>query len=165
MDITGVKLIVSEIDGVITDSRFVEDEIGNVLYKTFNYKDFDAINNIKRLGYKFVFLSDDNRINYNMCQRRKIPFFLGKNVDEKFKKLGDIFRRYSTTPDETIYIPSKTTDLRCVQTIPRTICPSDTVGIIKNMCMSEFVKTGGEGVLSDLLDLLTNNLIVDEISV
>lgn len=163
MNIENTKLIVSEIDGVITNGFFTEDEIGNVLYKTYNYKDFDAINHIKSLGFVLVFIADDNRINYNMCKRRNIPFYWARGADKKFEALGEILRRYSATPDQTIYIPSKLSDIRCVQTIPKTICPSDVSGIIKRMCVSEFVKSGGEGVMVDLLDLLTGNIIIEEI--
>jgi len=162
MNIQNVKLIVSEIDGVITNSHFTEDELGNVLYKTFNYKDFDAINHIKSLNYKFVFLSDDNKINYNMCRRRHIPFYWAKTADEKVTKLGELSRRYGATPDQVIYIPSKLSDEKCVQMIAKTICPIDVVGFIRNKCESEFTKCGGEGVLSDLLDLLTGNIIIQD---
>lgn len=164
MNVDNVGIIISEIDGVITDGCFTEDEIGNVLYKTFNYKDFDAINEIKRLGYTFVFMSDDNRINYNMCKRRNIPFYWATNADKKFNELGNILRRYGFTPDQAIYVPSKLTDVRCVHTVPRTICPADTIGIVRKACMSEFVKNGGEGIISNLLDLLTGNIIIEEIS-
>lgn len=163
MNVDNVKLIVSEVDGVVTDGRFTEDEIGNVLYKTYNYKDFDSVNKIKSLGYIFVFMSDDNRINYNMCNRRNIPFYWARNEDKKFEALGNIFRRYGITPDQSIYVPSKISDVKCIQTIPRSVCPADVVGFVRNMCMSEFVKNGGEGVLADLLDLLTGNIIVEEV--
>ena len=75
------KLIVSEIDGIITDGRYAEDEIGNIIYKVYNSKDFDAINELKK-HFKFVFLSSDNKINYNMCKRRNISFYGAKNVRE-----------------------------------------------------------------------------------
>ena len=155
-----VKLIISEIDGVVTNSLFAEDEIGNVLFKVFNYKDFDAINKIKSLGYKFVFLSDDNRINYNMCQRRNIPFYHGRNVDEKVNKLGIIFRKYGFSPDETLYIPSKLTDFKCVEVVANSICPLDVSDIIKKKCPNYFNKNGGEGILVDLLSYLTNNAVI-----
>lgn len=44
-----IKLIVSEIDGVLTDGTYAEDELGNVLYKHFQSKDFDAINILKKI--------------------------------------------------------------------------------------------------------------------
>jgi len=149
----GIKLIVSEIDGVITDGTWAEDEIGNVVYKVYNTKDFGAINVIKK-KFKFAFLSDDNHINYNMCRRRNIPFYWGKNEKEKYARLVEIMHRYSCTPDQTIYIGAKMTDRRCLQMIPKSLCPDDAGEYIKKKCFANFIKKGGEGILLELLDIL-----------
>jgi len=154
-DLDNIKLIISEIDGVITDGKWTEDEIGNVLYKSFQSKDFDAINELRK-SYKFVFLSEDNRINYNMCKRRNIPFYWGRNREEKYKKAIDILHRYSCTPDNTLFIPSKLSDLKCCQLIPKTICPDDVGEYLKSKCWAEFKIGGGEGVLVELVYLLNS---------
>jgi len=151
------KLIVSEIDGIITDGGYAEDEIGNIIYKTYNSKDFDAINELKRY-FKFVFLSSDNRINYNMCKRKNVPFYWAKNGREKFEKLGEIMRRYGVTPDETVYIGSKISDRKCLQTIPSSLCPEDSGNYIKDICFAYFIKESGKGILVELLDLLEDRI-------
>jgi len=151
------KLIVSEIDGVITDGTYAEDEIGNIIYKVYNSKDFDAINELKRY-FKFVFLSSDNRINYNMCKRRNISFYWAKNEREKFERLGEIMRRYGVTPDETVYVGSKISDRKCLQTIPDSLCPEDAGDYIKDICFAYFIKESGKGILVELLDLLQDRI-------
>jgi 3-deoxy-D-manno-octulosonate 8-phosphate phosphatase (KDO 8-P phosphatase) len=150
-----IKLIVSEIDGVITDGTYAEDEMGHVLYKRFNAKDFSALNEIKK-KYKFVFLSEDNNINYNMCRRKNIPFYWAKNEEEKYQKLIEILRRYQCTPDETVYIASKISDKKCVQLIPKSFCPEDAGHYLSEKCWAEFTVVGGGGILSELLYLLEN---------
>ena len=151
------RLIVSEMDGVITDGTYAEDEIGNVLYKVYQSKDFDAINELKK-NFKFVFLSSDNRINYNMCHRRNIPFYWGKNEDEKYSKLIEILRRYSYTPDEVIYLASTISDRKCIQLIPESLCPEDAGEYLKNICFASFIKNGGEGIFVELLSLLQDRI-------
>jgi len=154
-----IHLIVSEIDGVITNGECPEDEMGHVLYKRYQSKDFAAINEIKK-NYKFVFLSDDQHINYNMCRRRNIPFYWAKNEHEKYDKLVEILRRYSCTPDETIYIASKVSDLKCIQLIPKSFCPCDAGEYLKEKCWAEFVTNGGTGILVELLWLLNNKSVI-----
>jgi len=151
------RLIVSEMDGIITDGTYAEDEIGNVFYKVYQSRDFDAINDLKKY-FKFVFLSSDNRINYNMCRRRNIPFYWGKNEKEKYDRLIEILRRYSCTPDETIYIASMISDRKCAQLIPESICPDDAGEYLKNICFANFVKNGGQGIFSELLYLLQDRI-------
>jgi len=158
-----IKLIVSEIDGVITDGTWAEDEIGNVLYKVYQSKDFDAINELKK-DYKFVFLSEDNRVNYNMCKRRNIPFYWGRNEEEKYKNLVEILRRYSCTPDETVYIGSKISDRRCCRLVPKSLCPDDAGKFLKDICWASFIEKGAGGIITELVYLLKVELENDEIS-
>jgi len=158
-----IKLIVSEIDGVITNGKRVEDEMGHVLSKTYQSKDFSAINEIKK-NFKFAFLSDDQHINYNMCRRKNIPFFYGKNEHEKYAKLVEILRRYSCTPDETLYIASKVSDIKCVQIIPKSFCPDDAGEYLKEKCWAEFTVGGSQGVIAECLFLLKNWTNIDKIS-
>lgn len=151
------RLIISEIDGVISDGTHAEDEIGNVLYKIYNSKDFDAINELRKY-FKFVFLSSDNRINYNMCKRKNIAFYWAKNEREKLERLGEIMRRYSVTPDETVYVGSKISDRKCLQVIPNSLCPEDAGKLIKDICFAYFTTEGGKGICVELLDLLQDRI-------
>jgi len=159
-DLSNIKLIVSEIDGVITDGTYPEDEMGHVFYKVYQSRDFSAINELKK-NFKLVFLSDDNRVNYNMCKRRNIPFYWGKNEKEKYDSLVEILRRYSCTPDETIYIGSKINDVKCCKMIPKSFCPDDAGNYLKKICWAEFTTSGGRGIMCELLFLL-KDLIKDD---
>ena len=157
-----VKIIVSEIDGVITDSMCPEDEMGHVLFKNFNSRDFSAINELKK-SYKFVFLSEDNSINYNLCRRKNIPFYWAPNEEEKYNTLVKILQRYGCTPDQTIYVGSKVSDRKCCQFIPKSFCADDAGIFLKEICFASFVTKGGQGILTELLGLLKNPSLSDEI--
>jgi len=151
------KIIVSEIDGIITNGGRAEDEMGHVVYKVYQSKDFSALNEIKR-NFKFVFLSDDNHINYGMCRRRNIPFYWGRNEEEKYQKLIEILRKYSATPDETIYIGSKISDRKCLRMIPNSLCPDDAGEYLKDICFASFIEKGGQGIFPELLYLLQDRI-------
>lgn len=151
------KLIVSEIDGILTCGDITIDELGNILYKTFNSKDFEAINELKKY-FTVVFLSSDNKINYNLCRRKNWPFYWGKNEGEKYDRLIEILRRYSSTPDETIYIASMISDRRCVRLVPSSLCPDDVGEYLKNICFANFIKNSGQGIFSELLYLLQDRI-------
>jgi len=153
---SNIKLVVSEIDGVITNGERAEDEMGHVLYKTYQSKDFSAINEIKK-NFKFAFLSDDNGISYNMCRRKNIPFYWAKNAQDKYDKLIEILKRYQCVPDEVVYVASKVSDEKCIQLIPKSICPDDAGEYLKQKCWASFIASGGKGILGELLYLLKNS--------
>jgi len=151
------KLIVSEIDGILTSGVVTMDELGNTLYKTFNSKDFEAINELKKY-FTIVFLSADNKINYNLCRRKNYSFYWGKNEEEKYNRLIEILRRYSCTPDEVIYIGSKISDRKCIQLIPESLCPDDAGEYLKSICFASFIKNGGTAIFIELLSLLQDRI-------
>jgi len=152
-----MKLIVAEVDGVLTDGTYAEDEIGNTLYKVFNQKDFLAINEIKKY-YKVVFICDDNKINYNLCKRKNIPFYWGKGEKGKYTALIEVLRKYGVTPDETIYIGSKISDRKCIKFIPYSMCPDDAGEYLRDLAWAPFLLGGGKGIFTELLDLLQYNI-------
>jgi 3-deoxy-D-manno-octulosonate 8-phosphate phosphatase KdsC-like HAD superfamily phosphatase len=69
-----IQIIVSEVDGIVTDGYTTITESGTPLFKFFCLKDFDAINQLKR-DFKFIFLSSDNYISHNVMRSKNINFY------------------------------------------------------------------------------------------
>ena len=135
------KIIVSEIDGVITPGRSCIDNIGITLFKDFYIGDFEAINKLKS-EYTFVFLSSDNNVNYNICARRCIPFYWASK--NKREILLDVLRKYNYTAEDVTYIGSTISDIPCMQMIPNSFCTNKDLGFKK------FKTTSGNGILTEL---------------
>lgn len=57
--IMNIKLIVLDIDGVLTDGKVVIDNKKNE-YKTLNYHDIDGITSLKRKGLKIALLTGED---------------------------------------------------------------------------------------------------------
>lgn len=146
-----LKVIISEVDGVLNTGEHPIDELGNVPFKHYNFKDFEAINEIKK-HFKVVFVSADNRISYNMFRRWNIPFY----YDSKDKKAEvlKVLKRYSVTPDEVMYIGCTFSDLKCMELIPFSVCTEDAVSDVKNIAVTVLPAFGGMEVFCALHDLL-----------
>ena len=142
-----IKLIVSEVDGVVTDGKVPIDELGNVPFKNFNMEDFEAINELKK-SCQFVFMSSDNNISYHLCRRKNIPFYWA-NTKPKRDILLDILRRYNISAEETIYIGSKLSDVECLNMIPFSFCPSNSNSKVLSIGNSLDAISGG-GVITEL---------------
>ena len=54
-----IKLVILDVDGVLTDGKKYYNRDGDVLMKTFCDKDWTAIKRFKALGIKVLFLSGD----------------------------------------------------------------------------------------------------------
>lgn len=150
-----IKIIVSEIDGIVTEDLLHIDELGNVPFKKFYRKDFEAINELRKT-FTFVFLSSDNSVSYHLCRRKNIPFY--HTAKDKKEGLIKIMQRYSVTPDEIIYIGNSFSDLKCIQMIPFSLCPADAINGVKTVSYHVLDSYSGEGVLCEVCDLLKDEI-------
>lgn len=150
-----LKIIVSEVDGIITEDLLHIDELGNVLFKGFCGKDFEIINELKKT-FIFVFLSEDSSISYHLCRRKNIPFYHAPR--DKKKTLIKIMHRYSITPEEILYIGWSTSDLECIQMVPFSVCPVDAINDVKIRSYYVLNSFSGTGILCEVYDLLKSEI-------
>lgn len=136
-----IKLIVSEIDGVITDGIQPVDELGNTIFKNIYTPDLEAINKLKAMC-PFVFLSSDNSVSYNFCRKKNIPFYWAKN--NKRSTLLEILRKYNVTAEEVLYIGSKLSDVECMKMIPISFSTNQSFDF------KLFDTQPGKGILTEL---------------
>jgi YrbI family 3-deoxy-D-manno-octulosonate 8-phosphate phosphatase len=146
-----LKVIISGVDGILNSGEHPIDELGNVPFKVFNFKDFEAINELKKY-FKIVFISADNKVSFHLFRNRNIPFFYN-NKDKKVE-VSKILRRYSVTPEEVMYMGCTFSDLKCMNMIPFSVCTEDAISDVKNVSSSVLPIYGGMGVFCTLYDLL-----------
>lgn len=149
---TKIKLIVSEVDGILTEHLSPIDEMGNVLFKQYYMKDFEIINELKK-SFVFVFLSADNAINYNFSRKKNIPFFWSKTKSKRFE-LNKIIHKYGVTPEEVMYVGCTFSDLESIRFIPFSVCPADAIGDVQQQSYIKLSTVGGCGVLCEIFELL-----------
>ena len=150
-----IQIIISEVEGILTQGWVPVDELGNNPFKLFYYRDFEAINLLKPY-FKVVFISSDNKVTYNLLRGKQIPFY----YDPKNKKqaLLTALKKYSLTPDQAMYIGSSYTDLECVRQIPFSACPEDAIVEIKEISATVLPVYGGDGVFCAVYDLLKQEI-------
>jgi len=151
-----VKIIVSEIDGIVTEHLSGIGEMDTIMFKQYYMKDFDAINQIKS-NCSFVFLSSDAAISLSMCRRRNIPFYYA----ERGKKdtLIQILRRYECTPENLLYVGCSYSDIDCMKLAEFSLCPEDSILQVKNISDYVIPTYGGSGVLCNVYDILQETFV------
>lgn len=156
MNFENIKIIVSEIDGIVTEHLSGVGEMNVTMFKQYYMKDFDAINQIKS-NCNFVFLSDDAAISLSMCRKKNIPFY----YTERNKKdiLVQILRRYDCTPENLLYIGCSYSDLDCMKLAEFSLCTEDSVSQVKNISDHVVPLYGGSGVLCYVYDILQESFI------
>jgi 3-deoxy-D-manno-octulosonate 8-phosphate phosphatase (KDO 8-P phosphatase) len=151
MSFDNISLVISEIDGIVTEHLVALGEMNTVMFKQFYMKDFEAINLIKK-DWGFVFLSSDANINLSLCKKRNIPFFFAER--NKKDAYNQIMQRYSLTPDNVLYIGSSYSDIECIKMSGVSMCPEDSVPQVKALVNDVIPIYSGTGVLCYIYELL-----------
>jgi 3-deoxy-D-manno-octulosonate 8-phosphate phosphatase (KDO 8-P phosphatase) len=156
MDLSNTKLIISEIDGIITDGFSGIGEMDITMFKHFYIKDFEAINMMKR-HWDFVFLSSAAAINLSLCRKRNIPFYFAeRNKKEIYTK---ILQRYGVLADDVLYVGATYSDVPCMKESGFSACPEDATVPVKNTADLVMPLMSGTGVLCYIYDFLNDNCL------
>ena len=135
-----IKLLILDVDGVLTDGTKVYDSHHNVLSKRFSCKDFTAIKRFIAAGVRVVMLSGDI-FNKAMADKRNIDFYCSRNKDLSLDKYFD---------------------LSIFEKLNLSFCPNDAPQLIKDSATTVLDAKGGGGVVVELYDLFIKNGWVTE---
>lgn len=156
-----IKLLLLDVDGVLTDGRKTYDFDGNVLSKEFHDRDFTAIKQFTAGGTNVNWISGD-RWNSNIANQRNIPFICTRRYDgtmwDKRDHIIEMLNLFK--PQEIAFVGDDLFDLGAAIAL-RSVgghyvyCPATAHYTMKEVCTC--LKTpSGMGVVAELYDLLLN---------
>jgi len=148
-----IKLVITDVDGILTDGGMYYSEKGEVL-KKFNTRD----------GMGFELLRN-NQIHTVILTREKskIVIMRGKKIkaDEVFigisrkeEKLNGICKKYNILPENIAYLGDDINDKEIMKLIGFPTTCNDGISEIKKISKYISKLNGGEGVFRDVADLI-----------
>ena len=159
-----IKLLILDIDGVLTDGTKVYTQEHQPVYKRFRCKDFTAIKRFIAAGVQVIMLSGDNW-NGDMARKRNIPFYCTRGSDLSLDKsvyLSHLEAQYNVKRENMAFVGDDYFDLSMFKTLFWTFAPSDSPRIIRENCLYLLESKGGEGVVQELYDFLVGKGIVQD---
>ncbi len=146
----GIKLIVTDIDGTMTDGSIYYGENGTEI-KKFNVKDAAGILAAQAVGIECMFLTGRKS---EAVERRANDL----NVSLVFQGIcnkGDFLKKYLSengmANDSVMYIGDDLNDYQAIMVAGRSGCPYDAAGEIKQRCHYISDYKGGEGAVRDII--------------
>ena len=151
--ISSIKLLVFDIDGVLTDGKITIEENGNVS-KSFNVKDGLAIKLLLKEGIEVCFLSgsDSNSIKLRAKQLGVRKCITG--AKNKLKELKNLQLEIGYNKDNTAYVGDDLNDLVAKETVSLLMSPNDALSEMKNNSDLILFSKGGEGVVSEIARMI-----------
>ena len=148
-----VKLLALDFDGVLTDDRVTVDQNGVEAVRCDRAdgmglrllrekKDIDVV----------VISSEMNPVVARRCEKLNIPCIHG--TLKKADILRDYIAKKGIDPAEVIYVGNDLNDLPCFPIAGCAVCPADANEQVKNEADIILTRSGGEGAVRELCDLL-----------
>ena len=150
-----IKMFITDVDGVLTDSGMYYSEKGEIL-KKFNTRDGMGIEILVKKGVVPVILTKENSdIVLKRAEKLKIKVvYVG--VEDKLAKAAEILKKYNFSFDEVVYIGDDLNDIPLLKKVGFSCCPFDAVEEVKKVVNHVCETKGGEGVVREVVDFIVS---------
>jgi len=152
-DLSQIKLIVSDFDGVMTDNRVLVGEDSKE-YVLCNRSDGLGISELKKIGIEIVVLSQEkNKVVRVRCRKLKIKCFQG--CLDKLSRLKEIARKRKLRQIEIAYVGNEINDYSSLKYAGVGFVVADAHDDVKRISDVVLNTNGGFGVFREILSLFT----------
>ena len=155
--LSSIKLIVFDVDGVLTDGGLFYDDKGNI-QKKFNVKDGLGIKILQRLGLKIALISGGaSGATEKRAENLNIDFCFTE-IPNKSKKINEIQNNLNISPRETLFLGDDINDLVVKPFISLLVAPRDSNYFYKKRADLILKNNGGNGAVRELAERMVKSL-------
>lgn len=148
-----IKMLVMDVDGVLTDAGMYYSESGDEL-KKFNTRDGKGLELARKNGFKTAIITNENT---KIVERRAAKLqinYVFQNSSNKEKVLRKLSSDSGIKLEEIAYIGDDLNDLPAIKIAGLSACPANAVREVKELVDIVLKTKGGEGAVRELCDLL-----------
>lgn len=148
-----IKMLVFDVDGVMTDGSITYDENG-IEYKTFNAKDGHGVVRMNKSGFITAIITARN--NGTVAHRAKNLNFteLYQGAKYKLPALEELMKKYDLNFENISYMGDDLPDICILEKVGLASCPADAVSEVKEICNFQSQYGGGKGAVRELCDFI-----------
>ncbi len=148
-----IKMIVFDIDGIITDDTVIIDGTGRE-QKRMNFKDVDAIFELHRRGFKLAAITGEGNVMVDYFHKRFPWDYFYSNNKQKKITIQQLVVDSGIALDEICFIGEGKYDVEALEYVGLGICPPDSIKEAKQASDIILQNCGGHGCVWELLDIL-----------
>ncbi|MEA4937806.1 MAG: 3-deoxy-8-phosphooctulonate synthase [Paludibacter sp.] len=155
-DFSKIKLLLTDVDGVLTDAGMYYSNSGNEM-KKFNVHDGMGLQMVQKAGIKTgIITSETTPLVENRFNKLKLDYlFQGKRDGGKLSSAIEICKKEGISLNEVAYVGDDVNCIELLSAVGFPACPQDAVDEVKQipgiMILS---KKGGYGCIRELTDIM-----------
>jgi len=156
-----IELIVLDVDGTLTDGKIYYSNSGEEI-KAFNIKDGLMIKSWNLLGKKSAIIT--GRTSKIVEQRAKeLDITVVKQgIHNKKEELDKILKEFKLSYANVAFIGDDMNDYTLLKRVKYSFCPFDANSIIQDLVKYRLHKSGGEGCVGEMLEILIKKENLEE---
>jgi 3-deoxy-D-manno-octulosonate 8-phosphate phosphatase (KDO 8-P phosphatase) len=148
-----IRLLATDVDGVLTDAGMYYSESGDEL-KKFNTRDGMGLKLLQRAGILTAIITQETtKIVSRRAQKLTIPE-VHQGAFDKLSVLKDLIARHHLTLDQVAYIGDDVNDLQTLEAVGFSAAPADGMPVVLKAVRYVCSHKGGEGVVREVADLI-----------
>jgi len=148
-----IKLVLLDIDGVLTNGKVTVDSNGNES-KTIDFRDIDAVFEMKRRGLSVGLITGESTPITLYFRERFKPDFFYNGCKDKPGALCEILETTGLTAGEVCYVGDAKYDIPIMKLVGISACPSNAIPEVKELADLRLEHHGGDGCVWELLEWL-----------
>ena len=148
-----IRLILSDVDGVMTDGRIIYDNSG-VETKCFHVRDGLGIKLWLRAGYHFAIITArTSEVVRHRAAELGVPN-VRQGVSDKWTAANELMQALKVRPEEACYIGDDLPDLAVMRRIALPVAVADAAEDVRQAARWTTRLQGGQGAIRELIERL-----------
>jgi len=159
-----IKLVILDVDGVMTDGKKYYDRDGNVVMKNFCDKDWTAIKRFRAIDIPVIFVTGDP-FNAKILSNRNLPFVVNRGQGfhrDKVNFLDDILEDYNCEAQDVAYLGDDLFDYGIMEVVGHSYSMADSPAMLQNISVPLSCK-GGENAIMYLFEELEEMKLIPRV--
>ncbi len=149
----GIKLLILDVDGVLTDGSIILDNLGNEL-KSFHVRDGHGIKMLMNAGIRVAIITGrQSKVVDIRASELGIRDVFQKCYD-KTRAYRELAHRYSLNDSEIAYVGDDIVDIPMLEKCGLPVAVADAEEEVKACALLTTRRAGGRGAVRELCDLL-----------
>jgi len=147
-----IKLLILDVDGVLTDGRIIYDNFGGEI-KCFNVYDGFGMALLFRAGIKSAIITAKKT---NIVKRRAKDMHVAKVYSDyrKIKIYEKAIKKFKVKDEEVCFIGDEFIDLPVLKRVGLSVAPPEAIEEVKNSCHYVTKKSGGRGAVREVIEII-----------
>jgi len=148
-----IKLLLLDVDGVLTDGRIIYDSHGRDM-KFFDVHDGLGVYALRRAGVKTILITAKGSRTIKPRARDMQVEEVFANITPKTSVLDKILKKYKLDKDEVCFVGDDLVDLGLMKKVGFSIAVFNAVPEIKQAAGYVTIKEGGRGAVREVAELI-----------